>query len=131
MTVTPEYFRRNFDGSFDGSDDELSKLLELSVISADNYCAGNITRNYDRCSARQQELIKKAVCYQTEWIISNGGIDCLDDSSVASATLGSFSYTSATANSSSGSSSNTIKLCQTAYTLLLNAGMIYRGTVVV
>lgn len=71
-----------------------------------------------------QNLVKKAVCAQIEYLDANGGSDLDNGSGIQSATLGKFSYSgSAGANGSTQQS----RFSPRAERLLWPTGLTYRG----
>ncbi len=71
-----------------------------------------------------QELVKKAVCAQIEYLDANGGSDLDNGSGIQSATLGKFSYSgSAGANGSTEQS----RFSPRAERILWPTGLTYRG----
>lgn len=71
-----------------------------------------------------QEIVKKAVCAQIEYLDANGGSDLDNGSGIQSATLGKFSYSgSAGANGSTEQS----RFSPRAERLLWPTGLTYRG----
>lgn len=71
-----------------------------------------------------QEIVKKAVCAQIEYLDANGGSDLDNGSGIQGATLGKFSYSgSAGANGSTEQS----RFSPRAERLLWPTGLTYRG----
>ena len=71
-----------------------------------------------------QEIVKKAVCAQIEYLDANGGSDLDNGSGIQSATLGKFSYAgSAGANGGAEQS----RFSPRAERLLWPTGLTYRG----
>lgn len=71
-----------------------------------------------------QELVKKAVCAQIEYLYANGGADMDNGVGIQSATLGKFSYSgSAGANGSTEQS----RFSPRAERILWPTGLTYRG----
>lgn len=71
-----------------------------------------------------QNLVKKAVCAQIEYLDANGGADLDNTSGIQSATLGKFSYSgSAGANGSTEQS----RISPRAERILWPTGLTYRG----
>ena len=71
-----------------------------------------------------QELVKKAVCAQIEYLDANGGADLDNGAGIQSATLGKFSYSgSAGANGSTEQS----RFSPRAEMILWATGLTYRG----
>lgn len=71
-----------------------------------------------------QEIVKKAVCAQIEYLDANGGSDLDNGSGIQSATLGKFSY-----SGSAGANGNTeqSRFSPRAERLLWPTGLTYRG----
>ena len=76
-------------------------------------------------SAFAQDLIKKAVCAQIDYIVANGGVDSIDEQTGGSVSLGKFSYNTPNASQSTQTLSNT--LCSSSINFLAPTGLLYRG----
>lgn len=69
--VDYQYYKNEFKGSLDEA--EALKLLEESSDEVDKLTYGRIRRKgFDNLTEYQQRLIKKAVCYQAEFINKYG-----------------------------------------------------------
>ena len=117
-----EFYKNNWKGSFDGSDEELEKLLEFSADTVNNtiFLSGY---KVDTVPDIFSENVKKAVCSQADFINNNGGIEALSCNQIQSATVGKFSYTA----SSSSENSSLSELCSQAVSYLIPTGLLYRG----
>lgn len=71
-----------------------------------------------------QELIKRAVCAQIEYLDANGGSDLDNGAGLQSASLGKFNYT--VAAGASGSTEQAV-YAPRARRILLPTGLLYRG----
>ena len=71
-----------------------------------------------------QEIVKKAVCAQIEYLDANGGSDLDNGSGIQSATLGKFSY-SGSAGVNGGAEQS--RFSPRAERLLWPTGLTYRG----
>ena len=119
-----EYYINKWNRSFDGNDEELEKLLEISTDIVNNaiFLSGYTVQTVPDIFA---DNVRKAVCSQVDFIFNNGGIEALSLNQIHSASIGKFSYT---ASSSSSSENDTLsELCSQAVTYLLPTGLLYRG----
>ena len=71
-----------------------------------------------------QEIVKKAVCAQIEYLDANGGSDLDNGSGIQSATLGKFSY-AGSAGTNGGAEQS--RFSPRAERLLWPTGLTYRG----
>ena len=71
-----------------------------------------------------QEIVKKAVCAQIEYLDANGGSDLDNGSGIQGATLGKFSYSGSTGANGSTEQS---RFSPRAERLLWPTGLTYRG----
>ena len=124
MTVTAEYYSANWGGWADT--DELTAALRRAEIVVDReifpsgYTVSTVPEVW-------RTAAQNAVCAQAEFILENGGISALSETTDGgSVSLGKFSYSgSGTSGSSGGSAVNS--LCAQALALLEPAGLLYRG----
>lgn len=124
MTVTAEYYSANWGGYSD--EEELTAALrraELIVnhsIFPSGYTVSTVPEAW-------RTAAQNAVCAQAEFILENGGISALSETTDGgSVSLGKFSYSSGgTSGSSGGSAVNS--LCAQALALLEPTGLLYRG----
>ena len=69
--VNYEYYSNEYKGTLD--EDAATKLLEESSDQIDRLTYGRIRcKGFDNLTEYQQELVKKAVCYQTDFINAYG-----------------------------------------------------------
>lgn len=74
MYVTPEYYTADYSGTLI-SQDELPKALMDAEYSIDHLCFGRIKgKGYSNLSPYQQELIRRAVCLQADYIKQFGAM---------------------------------------------------------
>ncbi|WP_270620731.1 hypothetical protein [[Clostridium] innocuum] len=72
MYATPEYYTADYGGTLI-SQDELPKALKDAEYSIDHLCFGRIKgKGFDNLSPYQQELIRRAVCLQADYIKQYG-----------------------------------------------------------
>lgn len=118
--ITADYYINEWGGTFDGSERELETLLSRASDVIDNaiYLSGKSVA--DSSDSR----VLKAICAQADYIISCGGIDCMNENGGGSVTLGKFSY-----SDGGGGSSSALPcfLCEQAETYLLPTGLLYKG----
>ena len=70
--VTKGYYSNDFNGTTI-PDDEIEKYLELAQEKIDSITFNRIVKiGFDNLTTFQQKKIKMAVCYQAEYIFSNG-----------------------------------------------------------
>lgn len=121
-----DFYKNNWHGSFDGTEEELIKLLDRSVdivnnaIAFSGYTVDNVP---DIFKAR----VCKAVCAHADYIDGNGGIDSLTDDSYNSVSLGKFSYS---IDTSGNKDNGSVTLCPLAQGYLAPTGLLYRGVAV-
>lgn len=129
MTVTAEYYSANW-GSWTDSD-ELTAALRRAEIIVDReifpsgYTASTVPEVW-------RTAAQNAVCAQAEFILENGGVSALSETTDGgSVTLGKFSYSgggSPAGGSSGGSGGSAVNsLCGQALALLEPTGLLYRG----
>lgn len=69
--VDYEYYKNTFKGNLD--EEVVSKLLEEASDQVDRLTYGRIRKKgFENLTEYQQEMIKKAVCYQAEFIANYG-----------------------------------------------------------
>lgn len=101
--VDPAYYKDNWHGSFDGSEEELRILLSRAA-DAVNIAITMSGYTVHTVPDMVAENVKKAVCAQADYIEAQGGVSCMADAgSVVSATIGKFSYQSGASGSAAGS----------------------------
>lgn len=116
-----EFYKTQWKGTFDGTDEELSLLLSRSCDIVDNAISfsGFTVRSVPE---EFQTRVYKAVCSQADFITANGGIESLTESGYSSVSLGRFSYSADTS-----AENNPHRLCPLAYAYLAPTGFLYRG----
>ena len=123
--ISTEYYRTQWGGSFDGSDEELDKLLShaAQIIESAVYPSGFTA---DTIPSVWQERYNMAICAQADYIEAQGGVAALSESGIGgSVTLGRFSYSGGTVDGSvvGGACS----LCIQAQAFLQPTGLLYKG----
>lgn len=127
MTVTAEYYSGNWGGWSDT--EELTAALRRAEIIVDReifpsgYTVSTVPGTW-------RTAAQNAVCAQAEFILENGGVSALSETTDGgSVSLGKFSYSggsgSPAGSSSGGSAVNS--LCIQALALLEPTGLLYRG----
>lgn len=123
MTVTAEYYSENWGGWADT--DELTAALRRAEIIVDReifpsgYTVSTVPEAW-------RTAAQNAVCAQAEFILENGGVSALSETTDGgSVSLGKFSYSGGSSGSSGGSAVNS--LCAQALALLEPTGLLYRG----
>lgn len=124
MLVTAERYRKHNPNPGTQSETELDTVLDVAEQTIRCHTCGRL-RDFDDFPEERQELIRKAICFQADYLLANGGTDFLSGTVPESATIGSFSY-SIGGDQSGGSE---LKLCGAARTYLMSAGLLYRGDV--
>ncbi len=124
MTVTPEYYTENWGACADT--DELTAALRRAEIIVDReifpsgYTVSTVPGTW-------RTAAQNAVCAQAEFILENGGVSALSETTDGgSVTLGKFSYSGGGISGNSGSSAGN-SLCGQALVLLEPTGLLYRG----
>lgn len=123
MTVTAEYYSANWGGWTDS--DELTAALKRAEIIVDREI---FPSGYTVSTAPEvwRTAAQIAVCAQAEFILENGGVPALSETTDGgSVSLGKFSYSGGSSGSSGGSAVNS--LCAQALALLEPTGLLYRG----
>lgn len=122
MTVTAEYYSENWGGWTDS--DELTAALRRAEIIVDReifpsgYTVSTVPEVW-------RTAAQNAVCAQAEFILENGGVSALSETTDGgSVSLGKFSY-SGGGTASGGAAVNS--LCGQALALLEPTGLLYRG----
>lgn len=123
MTITTEYYSENWGGWVDT--DELTAALRRAEIIVDReifpsgYTVSTVPEAW-------RTAAQNAVCAQAEFILENGGVPALSETTDGgSVSLGKFSYSGGSSGSSGGSAVNS--LCAQALALLEPTGLLYRG----
>lgn len=129
MTVTAEYYSENWGGWTDS--DELAAALKRAEIIVDREI---FPSGYTVAATPEvwRTAAQNAVCAQAEFILENGGVSALSETTDGgSVTLGKFSYSGggSPAGGSSGNSGGSAanSLCAQALALLEPTGLLYRG----
>nr|DAL80501.1 MAG TPA: Head Tail Connector Protein [Caudoviricetes sp.] len=123
MTVTAEYYSENWGDWADTG--ELTAALRRAEIIVDReifpsgYTVSTVPGTW-------RTAAQNAVCAQAEFILENGGVPALSETTDGgSVSLGKFSYSGGSSGSSGGSAVNS--LCAQALALLEPTGLLYRG----
>lgn len=123
MTVTAEYYSENWGGWADT--DELTDALRRAEIIVDReiFPSGYTVSTMPEV---WRTAAQNAVCAQAEFILENGGVPALSETTDGgSVSLGKFSYSGGSSGSSGVSAVNS--LCAQALALLEPTGLLYRG----
>lgn len=121
-----DFYKNNWHGSFDGTDEELSLLLSRCTDIVNNAIAFS-GYTVDTVPDIFKARVSKAVCAHADYIDNNGGIDSLTDNSYNSVSLGKFSYSTDTSGNKNNGS---VTLCLLAQGYLAPTGLLYRGAAV-
>lgn len=121
------FYHNQWNGSFDGTEEELSLLLSRAADAVNNAI---ILSGYTVDSVPEilKQSVCKAVCAQADYIESQGGVESLTEGSYSSVTLGRFSYSDGTQNGAVSVSGGS--LCILAKDYLASTGLLYRGVAV-
>lgn len=99
---------------------EIEDNLELASVKIDEMTFGRINGvGFDNLTPFQRECIRKATCYQAQYIIENG----YDETDVSSYTVGKLSVT----QGQQESTSSKYHMNPTALALLRKSGLMWRG----
>ena len=123
MTVTAEYYTENWGGWTDT--EELTAALSRAEMIVDREI---FPSGYTVATAPEvwRTAAQNAVCAQAEFILENGGVPALSETTDGgSVSLGKFSYSGGSSGGSGGSAVNS--LCSQALALLEPTGLLYRG----
>lgn len=118
-----DFYKNQWKGSFDGTDEELLLLLSRTADIVDNAIALS-GYTIDTIPEIFKTRVYKAVCAHADYISNNGGIDSLTDMSYNSVSLGKFSYS---ADTSGNADNGALTLCPLAAGYLAPTGLLYRG----
>lgn len=122
--VTLDYYTHTFKGE-PVSDADFPSLCQRAEELVEEMTMYRLTPlTFPAMSEDVQELVKRAVCAQIEYLDANGGSDLDNGVGLQSAGLGKFSYT--VAAGSSGSTEQTV-YAPRARRILLPTGLLYRG----
>lgn len=123
MTVTAEYYTEHWGGWTDT--DELTAALSRAELIVDREI---FPSGYTVATAPEvwRTAAQNAVCAQAEFILENGGVPALSETTDGgSVSLGKFSYSGGGVTASGGAAVNS--LCSQALALLEPTGLLYRG----
>lgn len=123
MTVSAEYYSENWGVWTDL--DELTAALSRAELIVDREI---FPSGYTVATTPEiwRTAAQNAVCAQAEFILENGGVSALSETTDGgSVSLGKFSYSGGGGTASGGSAVNS--LCVQALALLEPTGLLYRG----
>lgn len=121
-----DFYKNQWKGKFDGSDEELKMLLSRTADIVDNAIALS-GYTAETVPETLKTRVFKAICAHADYISNNGGVDSLTDTSYSSVSLGKFSYS---ADSSGNTDNGALTLCPLAAGYLAPTGLLYRGVTV-
>ncbi len=116
------YYRNTYLGKYEGSDEELRKMLGVASRKIDGITFNRIgVCGFEGLSEFQKECLRQACCFQTDYMFENGtdGGASMSGYSVADIRV---SYSGNAANKASMSG-----FSQTAYEFVELSGFLYRG----
>lgn len=135
MIVTIDYYKNDFKGYVGNlSDEDVErniKAAEQLVNMLTHYRLVNGQVDYNTLPVYMQDAIKQSICMLTEYYITNGGYQVVQqqsESNVQSATVGKFSYSNGNGNSGKTSIEDGIPVM--VLELLANTGLMYNGIAV-
>ena len=117
------FYKDEWKGKFDGSDEELKMLLSRTADIVDNAIAFS-GYTVETVPEALKTRVCKAICAHADYISNNGGIDSLTDMSYNSVSLGKFSYS---ADTPGNTDNGALTLCPLAAGYLAPTGLLYRG----
>lgn len=103
--------------------EELERILDIAQNVVDEAVCGRL-KNFDSFPENIQEKVVKAICAQTDFILTNFGAD-ISDTTPVSASIGSFSYT--ISDKSKDITPATLNYVARLY--LQTTGLLYRGDI--
>lgn len=119
-----DYYNKTFHGE-PVSDADFPSLLERAYEVVEEMIMYRINEDLLKdYPDKTQNLIKKAICAQIEYLDANGGSDMDNCSDLASAGLGKFNYSKS--SSVDGTTSQSI-YAPRARRILAATGLLYRG----
>lgn len=123
--VDEKYYEETFYGE-PVSDADFPSLCQRAEELVEEMTMYRLTPlTFPAMSEDVQELVKRAVCAQIEYLDANGGSDLDNGVGLQSAALGKFSYTAGT-GSGSGSATQSV-FSPRAQRYLYPTGLLYRG----
>lgn len=124
MAVTTSYYTDTWHGSFDGSQEDLTILLDRAagVINNSIYLSGYTV---DTVPEAFSDRVSKAICAQADYIDNLGGKETMSISDSGSMSLGKFSY------SGGNTAAKSSDICSQARSYLIPTGLLYRGVTVI
>jgi hypothetical protein len=115
-----QFYRDTHNGTFDGGDADLERLLELASRKVDALTLGRIAaRGFGGLTDFQKELVKRAVCRQADYFAEHGTEGGRDVASYSAAGV-SVKFSGADPAAGAGFS-------RTGYELLEQSGLLWRG----
>lgn len=121
-----DFYKNQWQGSFDGTDEELKMLLSRTADIVDNAIALS-GYTAETVPETLKTRVCKAICAHADYIYSNGGIESLTENTYNSVSLGKFSYS---ADTSGNKDNGALTLCPLAAGYLAPTGLLYRGVTV-
>lgn len=123
--VNFEYYRDTFRGRVADEATFLETEIRACEVIDSKTMYQLAQRGLSYYTSFAQDLIKKAVCAQIDYIVANGGIDSVDEQTGGNVSLGKFSYNSSSTSDNTQTLSNT--LCASSTNFLALTGLLYRG----
>lgn len=121
IVTAKRYFQ--YKAASDITAEELERILDIAQNVVDEAVCGRL-KNFDSFPENIQEKIVKAICTQTDFILTNFGTD-ISDTTPVSASIGSFSYT--ISDKSKDITPATLNYVARLY--LQATGLLYRGDI--
>ncbi len=123
-----DFYKSQWQGKFDGSDEELFLLLSRTADIVDNAIALS-GYTVETVPEALKTRVCKAICAHADYVSNNGGIESLTETTYNSVTLGKFSY-SADTSGNRNTDNGALTLCPLAAGYLAPTGLLYRGVTV-
>lgn len=124
--VTFDYYTDTFLGELVDGADFLSLCLRAEEIVEAMTMYQLTPMTFPAMPENVQDLIRKAVCAQIEYLDANGGSDLDNGVGLQSAALGKFSFSAGAGTSGSGSAAQSV-YAPRAQRYLYPTGLLYRG----
>lgn len=121
-----DFYKNQWKGSFDGTDEELLLLLARTADIVENAIALS-GYTIETVPEALKTRVFKAICAHADYISNNGGIESLTENTYNSISLGKFSYS---ADTSGNTDNGALTLCPLAAGYLAPTGLLYRGVTV-
>ena len=123
--VSAEYYKGTYNGIYDGSENELNRLLQFATLKVDGLTMNRIV-DFNELTPFQQEMVSLAVCVQTDYTLANGDADNVENN-IASYTSLDISVSLNTNQSQFKQMLSEHGISMEAHDILVQTGLMWRG----